>query len=62
MMMMMMMMMSDDDDNHPNRKSEPVGYSTSVVGDLKSGLPRTNQASGQGGTWNRGFWINNPAL
>ena len=29
---------------------EPVGNFTSVAKDLNSGLPRTNPASGQGGT------------
>ena len=33
---------------------ESVGYFTSVAEDLNPGLARTNPASGQSGTWNRG--------
>ena len=32
---------------------QPVGYHTSVVEDLNSGLSRTNPASNQGRTWTR---------
>ena len=41
---------------------EPVSCFTSVVEDLNSGLPWTNPASGQGGTWTRGLRIASPAL
>ena len=34
---------------------KPVGYFTSVAEDLNSGLPWTNPASGQSGTWTRGW-------
>ena len=30
--------------------------------ELNSGLPRTNQAGGQGGTWTQGLRIASPAL
>ena len=41
---------------------ESIGYFTSVAEDLNPGLPRTNPASGQGGTWTRGLRITSPAL
>ena len=41
---------------------KPVGYFRSMAEDLYSWLPRTNQASRQGGTWTEGLQITSPAL
>ena len=43
---------------------EPVGFLTacSMVADLNSGLPWTNPASDQDGTWIWGLRISNPVL
>ena len=38
------------------------GYSTSVVVNLNSELPRTNPTTGQGETWTQAFQITSPAL
>ena len=41
-------------------EGKPVGYlQGSMAEDLNSGLPRTNPASGQSGTWNRNIPISN---
>ena len=40
----------------------PVGYFTSMAEDLNSWLPRTNQASREGGTWTEGLQITSPAV
>ena len=40
---------------------KPAGLFKSVVEDLNSGLPWTNPASGQGGTWTRRLRIESPA-
>ena len=38
---------------NPDWRSKPVGFLTSMAGDLNSGLQESNPASGQGGTWPR---------
>ena len=43
-------------------RGKSVGYFTSMADDLNSGLPWTNPARGQGGTWTRGLRIASPAL
>ena len=53
---------------NPNwQEAKWVGYlqftvDKSVAEDLKLGLPWTNPASGQSGTWTQGFQITSPAL
>ena len=41
----------------PTDRKQTSRLFTRVSEDLNSGLPRTNSASGRGGTWTRGLWI-----
>ena len=46
----------------PTGRRQTISLFTSVVKDLNSGLPWTNPASGQIGTWTRGLRIASPVI
>lgn len=54
--------MSEENRLSSQASGKPVGYFTSVGGDLNAGLPKTNPSSSQGGTWAWGLFITSPAL
>ena len=48
--------------NRVKNPNWPEANQLAIYEDLSSGLPWTNPACGQGGTWSRGFQIVSPAL